>query len=701
MTIMGGAEIINKTIPKSVELERIDLSMSASHLEGDREHRTQVEKLNNQHTCFQGAIKESSRKSKETDERQTKFIKSLSAPKRIINNVTVEPLAFLTIIALCIELPSIQDLIYTKVCLQLVSNEPDSTFNISNINARSVELNSSETIGDISSSKILPNVTLEFLDGFGGNLSQQLPTNGRIQQSTERQPDSKPQQQLFTSNSNFSRDFSLCYGINRGRIPKRISQKIANQNSYIWLKYQLIICSLCLLSSPYWGGVSDRIGRIIPLNVPIAMSALSNLISLVFGLIISSQSYNQLRVEWLYLGAVLVGLSGGQAVFVVCTFSFISDNTSSENRSKHIAILESVIYLARSIGFYLAKHLMSIGLGSLESPWLNRHFVAFSSSTLLCIICISYSIMKLRHQKFHKFLNNFEREQQENFAGDSMFPGYSNCSIGGGASMEKICTNDRATNRISVVANSERFRELTLSTPDDLDGPVARADKSWTDWGNIITLKYYKQTYLTATKRRTFRNLILSLLFCGFISAMSLACLLSLLYIYLHSDPFNWTTSQYSSWNSISAIVRGIALVSLTICMKFVEGWNVPDPIIAAIGFLSKGTGLLMIALAKSSTLIDWALLAFVLSEFSMPPIRSLLSKLIAKEEVGKIYSCLATMQIICLLVGNIVFYMAYTSLDLQNFFRLSFLTVGIFQYVAVIIMLLTYSSLRHRAILI
>lgn len=698
---MGGEEMSKETIPKSVQLEQIDLTMSASHLEAKQ--KIQVEKLNNQHSCFQGTNKGSRRKSRETVERQTQFIRALSAPKGFINTVAIEPLAFLAIIAFCIEFPSTQDLIYTKVCLQLVSNEPDSTFAISNrvpILNRSVELNSTQqTIRDESPSKIFTNVTLELLDSFEGNLSQPLPKNGRIQQPTERQPNLQPQS--YTNNLNFSRDFSLCYNMNRSVIPMRIRQEIADKNSYIWLKYQLIICFLCALSSPYWGGVSDRIGRIVPLNVPILMSTLSNLISLVFGLIISSQAYNQVRVEWLYLGAVLMGLSGGQAVVIVSAFSFISDNTISENRSKRITILESVIYLAHSLGFYLTKHLMSIDFGSSSKPWLNRHFVAFSSSILLTIICILYSIMKLRHQKFHRFLNNFEREQQENFEVDSVFPSNSNCSLGTGGSMEKICPKNRVSSGTSVVANSERPRELTLSTPDDLDGPVARADKSWTDWGSILTFKYYKQTFVTATRRRMFRSLILSLLFCGFISAMSLASLLSLLYIYLHSDPFNWTTSQYSSWNSKSAITRGIALVSLTICMKFVKGWNVPDPIVAAIGFLSKGTGLIMIALAKSYTLIDWVLLAFVLSEFSMPPLRSLLSKLVAKEEVGKIYSCLAAMQSACFLVGNIVFYLAYTSLDLQNFFRLSFLIVGIFQYTAVIILLLTYNSLRHKAMLV
>lgn len=697
---MKDNETSNETIPKSVRSEQVDLTMSAK--QARNKHQVQVERLNKDHSCMPAATRTvSHRKRVQSAEQKLQFIDSLSAPRRLFDNVTVEPLAFLAMLALSIEFSSIQDLFYTKICLQVVANEPNSTFNLMNQTSTSQMLIlDSMQDGQIKPTKgNLSNVTIELLNSFPENktTSQLLATSGRIQHSTTTTSGSA--QQVPNHSQLLSRDHSLCDRMNKGAVPSGIRQKIAEDDSLFWLKYQLIICFLCSLSSPYWGGMSDRIGRVIPLNMSILASTINNFISLAFGLLISLDSHNLFNLDWLNLGAVLVGLSGGQAVLIVSTFSFISDHTSSENRSKRIAILESVIYLSHSAGFYLSKHVMSLSLASPERPWLNRHVVAFSTCLLLNISCLLYSTLKLRHHKFHKFLNNFEREQQETVGCDVTSSSSSFGTVAG--SLEKICDKNGRLGEANVVINSERLRELTSSTPDDLDGPIARADKSFAGWGTILTFKYYKQTYLTATKRRESRGLILSMLFCGFISAMSLASLMSLLYTYLHTDPFNWSTSQYSSWNSKSYITRGAALVSLTFCMRFLKCWNVPDPIVAAVGFLSKGVGLVVIALAKTSSVIDWALLAFVLSELSMPPLRSLLSKLVAKEEVGKIYSCLAAAQSICFLAGNVLFYLAYTSLDLHNFFRLSFLIVASFQFVAVVIMLFTYSTLRHRIILV
>lgn len=563
----------------------------------------------------------------------------------------IEPLAFLAIMALYIEFPSVQDLIYTKICLEVVANYPN-----------------------ISSTKLQPksHLTSSTMHELG------------VQNETIVD---------YSSRAHFT-----CDRLNKTAIPKEVRQEIAANDSLFWLKYQFILCLLCALSSPYWGGMSDRIGRLIPLNVPIFMATLSNIISLIFGLLISLNSHSLFRIEWLYLGAVLIGISGGQAVVIVSSFSFLSDNSSNESRSKRVAILESVIYLSHSFGFYITKHIMSLGLASFGQPWFNRHIVAFSTCILLNLICILYSLLKLRHHKFHRFLNNFEREHQELSAEGIV----ANSSSATGGSLGRIDSCNSVINAApeSSFKNSDsRQRELTSSTPDDLDGPIARLDKSWADWGAILTFEYYKQTYATTMKRRDSRSIILLLLLSGFISSMSLAILMSLLYIYLHMDPFNWTTSQYSSWNSITSITRGVALVCLTLSMKFIKGWNVPDPFVAAIGFLSKGFGLILIAIAQSSALINWALLAFVLSEFSMPPIRSLLSKLVVREEVGKIYSCLAAVQSICFLFGNVIFYLAYTSLDLQDFFRMSFLVVACFQLAAVVLMLIIYYTLRRKVI--
>lgn len=694
------SETIPKVLPNIVHEQHL--------VDSDSRSSSQVEIISKQHSCLPR-----SQQRRKSDQQQSLFINSLMAPKKFINQITIEPLAFLAILSLYIEFPAIQDLIYTKICLQVVADHPsldspqlspftspnatysspNSTLPISNRRLERI-LNSSEpeffkTI-DITQNRTQP----------GGSSATPPAKDGRIQMSQttqapialdrlfQTQPSSKTSEIVKPLDNHL-----ICNRLNKTAVPKAIRQEIAAANSLFWLKYQIVICLLCALSCPYWGGMSDRIGRLIPLNVPIVAAMICNLISLIFGLMISLKYHSTVSINWLYLGAVLVGLSGGQTVVMVNSFSFISDNSSVESRSKRVTVLESVVFISHSAGFYINQHIMTLHL----VPWYNRHFVAFTACIILNFSCLLYSIFKLRHHNFHRFLNNFEREQNESFNGD-----LSARVVGGSFNRldPRSLSNDCYHGQMAA-NTSDRFRELTSSTPDDLDGPVVRSDKRWTGWSQVLTFTFYKQTYLTATKPRDSRTMILLLLLCGFISALCVSSMLSLLYIYLRMDPFNWTTSQYSWWNSVTSMTRGVALVSLTLCMKFIKNWNVPDPLVAGVGFISRGAGLLMIATAQSSAIVNWSLLALVLSEFTTPPIRSLLSKLVIKEEVGKVYSCLGAMQMLCFLLGNVLFYLGYTSFELNTFFKFSFLFVAVLQFLASVIMLFVYTSLRKRVILI
>lgn len=624
-------------------------------------------------------------------EQQARFVESLTAPKGFFRTITVEPVAFIAMLALYIEFPAIQDLIYTKICLEVVANHPNLTYPT---NSRMWSENGNP-FGQ-NNLTISPYGRINSQASQSGRIQSGQP-NGTIEMSLNQLI--RPPNQFNTINSyHDSRDHFLCDRLNRTAIPRELRQEILEIDSLFWLKYQLIVCTLCAICSPYWGGISDKIGRLVPLNVAIGADALCNLISLIFGILISMNSHTLFHLNWLFVGAVIVGLSGGQGVLITNLFGFISDNTTSEERTKRVTVLEAVICISHSSGFFLNKLIMSLGLANQDKLYLNRHFVAFSVSMLLSIICILVSVLRLRHHKCHRFLNNFEREQQEaaiigTMNSDEM-SGNSNDNPQG-ASMR----NKKGPRETSGAG--ERMRELTSSTPDDLDGSAGRLNKNDTVWSALTTIKYYKQTYLAAMKPRESRSIILLLLLSGFISAMSLTTLMSLLFIYLKMDPFNWTTSQYSSWNSWTSISRGLAVVGLSICMRTIPGWNVPDPLVAAVGFLSKGAGLLMIGLAQSSSLVNWSLLAFVFSEYSMPPIRSLLSKLVVREELGKIYSCFGSLQSICFILGNIVFYIAFTSLESQDFFRLSFIVVAAIEFSTVLIMLIVYSLLRRRVVIL
>lgn len=579
-------------------------------------------------------------------------VDSLMTPTRFTDYITVEPLAFLAVLSLYIEFPSIQDLIYTKICLQVVAEHQLGS---------TTGFNGSNTIGP-----------------------QSLPDSGRIQSWSN--PPAAPISNV-TPVSPTTNYHSICDRLNKTAIPDSVRQEIKSIDAKFWLTYQIVVCSISFLVTPFWGGISDRLGRIIPMNAPILANILNNLISLLFGLLISFHSNALLGLEWLFLGASLVGISGGQGIVIANAVSYISDDTPNETRSKRITVLESTVFVAQSVGFLLSKFLMRLGLAPPDHIWHNRHCVAFSICVLLNMACILYSVLRLRHRKFHRFMNNFEREQQES----TMVGGDSMCSLSQTSAWDKSV-------RITGQCN-DRLPELSSSTLNDIR--ASDGQNSDNVCRSIFTFTHYRDTFRSAMKPREARSIILLILLAAFMSALSLATLLSFLYIYLRSEPFNWSTSEYSKWNSINSVSRSFALIGLTLCMKLVRNWNVPDPLVALVGFLSKGLGLLMIGLAESGTIIYWSILAFVFSEYSLPPLRSLMSKLVLQDERAKLFSCLSALQNLCFLLGNIAFYMTYTSVRIEGYFRIAFITVAALEFTTVIVMLVIYINLRQRVLIV
>lgn len=639
------------------------------------------------------------------DNKQRDLLSSLSSSKRFFHNITVEPVVFMAIFALFIELPTIQDLIFTKICLQNVVNQQTYLSQSAN----------SSSIGTLTKRKATNEMDHHILvNNSTSHIHLPLVAAGRIKTISYRSVDNNSSDEHVESvptkaseiHIDQSSRLSLCEKGKKSELPSKIREQIFEDYSLFWLKYQLIICILSALSCPYWGGMSDRIGRLVPLNVPIAIAAITNLIAMIFATLISVELDQLYSVNWLYFDAILIGMTGGLAVIMISAFGFIGDTTSIEDRSGRVLILETVINVATSLGFFVTYYLLKLGLSSfLQQPWLNRHAISFSCCIVLNCICILYTFVRLRHHKFHRFLNNFEREQQESVSGETCQQ-VASCSSQPTRAGVEITRISGKTTPVAVLGpnninNTDNFQRRSHSSlngyPTDTSLLHTSSDRSL---GTILTLRYYKQTYVTLTKPRQSRATILLLLLCGFISSTCLCSLISLLYIYLRSEPFNWNSSQYSSWNSKSSLSKMLALISLSLCMRFFKDCIVPDPLVGAIGFLSRGIGLLMLGLAQSASLVNWALLAFLFSDFTMPSIRSLLSKLVIQEELGKIYSCLGAILSLCFVVSNSLFYLAFTTISQQHFYRISFLVISALQFSAFAIMLTIYTNLRKSTII-
>ena len=128
------------------------------------------------------------------------------------------------------------------------------------------------------------------------------------------------------------------------------------------------------------GSLSDRYGRKIPMA-----AVLTGFIAFALVYIVTALNPSW-PVEVLYAATVAVDITGTWVVFNMAVYSYISDVTSTNTRTKRMGILDAVWYLGGPIG-------------TLLGGWLYRTFgyvAVFATSAVMWLICLIYVIAFVR-----------------------------------------------------------------------------------------------------------------------------------------------------------------------------------------------------------------------------------------------------------------------------------------------------------------
>ena len=128
------------------------------------------------------------------------------------------------------------------------------------------------------------------------------------------------------------------------------------------------------------GSLSDRYGRKIPMA-----AVLTGFIAFALVYIVTALNTSW-PVEVLYAATVAVDITGTWIVFNMAVYSYISDVTSTNTRTKRMGLLDAVWYLGGPIG-------------TLLGGWLYRTFgyvAVFATSAVMWLICLIYVIAFVR-----------------------------------------------------------------------------------------------------------------------------------------------------------------------------------------------------------------------------------------------------------------------------------------------------------------
>lgn len=155
---------------------------------------------------------------------------------------------------------------------------------------------------------------------------------------------------------------------------------------------------------------------------------------------------------------------------------------------------------------------------------------------------------------------------------------------------------------------------------------------------------HVKAMIQSITKERPTRSLILTLCGLGIANSCSTSTSLTLSLPWLKQS-VKWDSSQYSFYNGTHLLLAGVSLVLLLPMLQRTIPRVMTDPVVGFLGFTSKSVGWLNFAFASSNLQVYLGLFLFLFADYSMPAIRSLMSRAVTQHERGKAFAFLAAVQ--------------------------------------------------------
>ena len=195
-----------------------------------------------------------------------------------------------------------------------------------------------------------------------------------------------------------------CYNLTHGiKTNKSISDDVQNHATDLEVIDGILVAIPAVLFSLFVGAWSDANGRKAVLIWPFV----GNILSFIF-YIINYYWFEDIPTLFLLLGSV-AGLTGGYVVLNIGLYGYISDITSTENRTMRLSILNGVFSAGYVIGIYFFKsqngqnfHLKA---GIIYSKFLGttlggKLYKAFGNYYLNFGISIAFGILGLLYALF-------------------------------------------------------------------------------------------------------------------------------------------------------------------------------------------------------------------------------------------------------------------------------------------------------------
>ncbi|XP_037079420.1 proton-coupled folate transporter-like [Pollicipes pollicipes] len=190
--------------------------------------------------------------------------------------------------------------------------------------------------------------------------------------------------------------------------------------------------------------------------------------------------------------------------------------------------------------------------------------------------------------------------------------------------------------------------------------PPPAADSLCETLTQLFSLRHLLDAILTSVRSREGRRrrYILMLLASSFVIMLNSSGEMHATYLFVRDAPLAVEDSTYFAY---FAYKYGISSAALLIGMPLSRRYfPLSDTALSGLGLTSKILGLIWLGFAVNKAMLFIAPLVMILNTFCIPPIRSMLSKLVEDNEQGRIFSMVMVIESLCSLFGSLVYNSVY-----------------------------------------
>ncbi|XP_005179010.1 uncharacterized protein LOC101892211 [Musca domestica] len=389
------------------------------------------------------------------------------------------------------------------------------------------------------------------------------------------------------------------------------------------------------------GSWSDHYGR-KPLLL-ISMIGFSG--TYIIAAIIRELSLHYIVNPWYYVLAVVPhSILGGNCVFSVAAFCYISDVTDTKTRPYRMIILEAFLSIGLMVGSLLSSHIYEA---------TNATFTFSISAILMCLTTAYIAIYVPESLNSEAIKSKPASEDVTKDVAVKCNEMPMNCSIITESlgktetkSPEKPAKIEDTFHDVDLNGNDEKqdkSKENEENNKNDLNKKISKEEEQQNDYNKaksagLFSYIHIKEMWTTCFRERPFYDRCIILLVTGamFLAIFVLDGAMTVFYLFVR-EKFQWTVRDFTYYETISHVTSMFgALVGFLILRKV---FRMSVVTLALLAFLSDTFRSVIQGMAYAPWHLYLAIAAGSLKAVGGPMCRTIVSNIVPATDLGKIFS--------------------------------------------------------------